>query len=220
MGRDTEKGHVHLGDCKNYNKLDLIPRKRKSIDFFCEIPQTKRGKLPPGKTKACFFSMKTCWNYALKVPFTTYWTCCISCKKIWTIFENWPHQIWSPSWNHWMSYVPKTVLKPSLGIDSIQKCLWILCKKFNFQTTKKLNYKHVQCLKRSLKALLETKFPMLISVESKFATYHHVVVVWREMVIDYESMFMYPLTEDILRQICGVNTTFHQIGCGYGILPS
>ncbi len=60
MGRDTEKGHVHLGDCKNYNKLDLIPRKRKSIDFFCEIPQTKRGKLPPGKTKACFFSMKTC----------------------------------------------------------------------------------------------------------------------------------------------------------------
>jgi hypothetical protein len=28
---------------------------------------------------------------------------------------------------------------------------------------------------------------MLISVESKFATYHHVVVVWREMVIDYES---------------------------------
>jgi hypothetical protein len=61
---------------------------------------------------------------------------------------------------------------------------------------------------------------MLISVESKLATYHHVVVVWREMVIDYESMYMYPLTEDTLRQICGVNTTFHQISCGYGILPS
>jgi hypothetical protein len=61
---------------------------------------------------------------------------------------------------------------------------------------------------------------MLISVESKFATYHHVVVVWREMVIDYESMYTYPLTEDTLRQICGVNTTFQQISCGYGILPS
>jgi hypothetical protein len=34
------------------------------------------------------------------------------------------------------SYVPKAVLKPSLGIDSIQKCLWILRKKFKFQTTK------------------------------------------------------------------------------------
>jgi hypothetical protein len=34
------------------------------------------------------------------------------------------------------SYVPKAVLKPRLGIDLIQKCLWILRKKFNFQTTK------------------------------------------------------------------------------------
>jgi hypothetical protein len=85
---------------------------------------------------------------------------------------------------------PKAVLKPSLGIDLIQKCLWILRKKFKFQTTKKINYKHFQCLKQSLKALLEIIFLMLILVESKFATYHHVVVVWREMVIDYESMYM------------------------------
>jgi hypothetical protein len=40
------------------------------------------------------------------------------------------------------------------------------------------------------------------------------------MVIDYESMYTYPLTEDTLQQICGVNTTFQQISCGYGILPS
>ncbi len=75
-------------------------------------------------------------------------------------------------------------------------------------------------MKQSLKALLEIKFPMLISVESKFATYHHVVVVWREMDLDYESMYTYPLTEDTLRQICGVNTTFQGISCGYGILLS
>jgi hypothetical protein len=85
---------------------------------------------------------------------------------------------------------------------------------------KKINYKHFQCLKQSLKALLEIKFPMLISVESKFAAYQHVVVVWREMVIDYESVYTYPLTKDTLRQICGVNTIFQQISCGYGILPS
>jgi hypothetical protein len=45
---------------------------------------------------------------------------------------------------------------------------------------------------------------MLISIESKLATYHHMVVVWKEMVIDYEFIFTYPLTEDSLRQICGV----------------
>ncbi len=61
---------------------------------------------------------------------------------------------------------------------------------------------------------------MLISVESKLATYHHDFVVWREMVIDYESMYTHPLTEDTLRQICGANTTFQQMSCGYGILPS
>jgi hypothetical protein len=38
-----KKDTVHLGDCKKYNELDVIPRKRKSTDFFCEIPQTKRS---------------------------------------------------------------------------------------------------------------------------------------------------------------------------------
>ncbi len=36
-----KKNTVHLGDCKKYNKLVVIPRKWKSTDFFCEIPQTK-----------------------------------------------------------------------------------------------------------------------------------------------------------------------------------
>jgi hypothetical protein len=56
---------------------------------------------------------------------------------------------------------------------------------------------------------------MLISVESKLATYHHVVVVWREMAIDYESMYMYmyPLTMNTLRQICGVKP-FNKLAVG------
>jgi hypothetical protein len=110
------------------------------------------------------------------------------------------------------SYVPKAVLKPSSGINSIQKCLWILHKKFNFQTTKKLNIKHFQCLKRSLKVLLEIKFPMLILVESKLATYHHVVVVWREMVIGYDSMYTYPLdwgTEEYFKQGSSIRKYFY-----------
>ncbi len=68
-----KKDTVHLGDCKKYNELDVIPRKRKSIDFFCKIPQTKRGKPPPGQMKkTCFFLMKTHQSYAPKVPFKTY----------------------------------------------------------------------------------------------------------------------------------------------------
>jgi hypothetical protein len=51
-----EKDTVHLGDCKKYNELDAISRKRKLTDFFCEIPQTKRGKPPPGQMKKNIFS--------------------------------------------------------------------------------------------------------------------------------------------------------------------
>ncbi len=51
-----KKDTVHLGDCKKHNKLDVIPRKWKSTDFFCEIPQTKGGKPPPGQMKNMFFS--------------------------------------------------------------------------------------------------------------------------------------------------------------------
>jgi hypothetical protein len=35
------------------------------------------------------------------------------------------------------SNVPKKDFKTGLGIDLIEKCPWILCKKFNFATTTK-----------------------------------------------------------------------------------
>jgi hypothetical protein len=118
------------------------------------------------------------------------------------------------------SNISKKVFTPGLEIDSIEKCPWILCKKFNFATKTKVKVTRFQSLKSTLAAFLEIKFPMLILVESKLATYHHVVVVWQQRVIDYESMFTYPLTEESLRCICGVNTTFTRISSGYGIFPS
>ncbi len=45
-----------------------------------------------------------------------------------------------------------------LGIDTIEKCLWILRKKFNFVTTSKLKVSEFQSLKLSLNALVEIKF--------------------------------------------------------------
>jgi hypothetical protein len=71
----------------------------------------------------------------------------------------------------------------------------------------------------SLKALLAIKFPLLISVESS-QTYNHAVVVWRNMVIDFECMHTYALTEESLRQVCGVHTTFVRNTSGYGIIPT
>jgi hypothetical protein len=75
-------------------------------------------------------------------------------------------------------------------------------------------------VKQTLKAFLEIKFPVIISVQAQRLTYNHVVVIWRKMVIDYESKYIYPLTEDSLRQVCGFTTTFQRITSGYGIVPS
>jgi hypothetical protein len=61
---------------------------------------------------------------------------------------------------------------------------------------------------------------MLISVQSSQAIYKHVVVVWRNKIIDFECMHTYPLTEESLRQVCGVHTTFQHIVRGYEIFPS
>jgi hypothetical protein len=72
----------------------------------------------------------------------------------------------------------------------------------------------------TLKALFAIKFPMMISVESSQASYNHVVVEWKNMVIDFESMHTYALTEESLRQVCGVHTTFVHLTSGYGIIPS
>ncbi len=63
------------------------------------------------------------------------------------------------------------------------------------------------------------KFPLIILVMGTHACYHHVVVTWRGMIIDYESKYTFLLTNDSLRKICGVNTTFVGISCAYGIFP-
>jgi hypothetical protein len=49
---------------------------------------------------------------------------------------------------------------------------------------------------------------------------NHIVVVWQGQVLDYESEIIYMLTEDLLHQMCGVNTTFSHISYGCGLFPS
>jgi hypothetical protein len=115
--------------------------------------------------------------------------------------------------------VPKAVLKSGGECDSIQKSLWILHKKIKFSTTSLFQ---IECFKNWQKAitiLRNMKFPLIISVMGTHACYHHVVVIWRGMIIDYESKYTFPLTNDSLSQICDVNTTFAGISCGYGIFP-
>ena len=64
------------------------------------------------------------------------------------------------------------------------------------------------------------KFLVIIAVRGTFACYHHVVVVWKGVVFDYESTHTYPLTNnESLTQVCGKNSTLLLISRVYGIWP-
>jgi hypothetical protein len=76
-----------------------------------------------------------------------------------------------------------------------------------------------QNLQNTMIFVSKVKFPVIIAVRGTFACYHHVVVVWNEVVFDYELKYTYLLTNESLTQICGINTTFHGISRGYGIWP-
>jgi hypothetical protein len=45
------------------------------------------------------------------------------------------------------------------------------------------------------------------------------VVIWQGRIIDYESKNIYMLTNESLQQICGANTVFSHVSCGYGLFP-
>ncbi len=115
--------------------------------------------------------------------------------------------------------IPKAVCNTHQQVNSIQKCLWILRTKFKFISTKKLKLSGLTSIRNTLHVLRQFEFPTIISVHSKCAVYNHVVVVWQGQVLDYESEIIYMLKEDLLHQMCGVNTTFSHISCGYGLFP-
>ncbi len=81
------------------------------------------------------------------------------------------------------SSVPKAVLKFGGVCDSIQKNLRILCKKIKFSTTSAFRIDRFKSLQEAMNNLMIMKIPLVISVMGTHACYHHVVVIWRGMII-------------------------------------
>ena len=63
------------------------------------------------------------------------------------------------------------------------------------------------------------KFPVLLGISSTQTSYNHVAVIWNGIVIDYESKYTFSVTEESLRQICDVITTFRRVSTGFGLFP-
>ncbi len=63
------------------------------------------------------------------------------------------------------------------------------------------------------------KIIQMNDISSTQTCYDHVIVIWNGIVIDYESMYTFPLTEESLRLVCGANTIFQKVTSGYRLFP-
>ncbi len=122
---------------------------------------------------------------------------------------------------HLCDVVQKIVCNHFSQVNSIEKCLWILRKQFKFIATKKMKLSYFTTIKNTLQILQLCHFSILLLVNSKNAVFDHVVVIWQGRVIHYESKNIYILTKESSQQICGANTFFSHVSCGYGLfLPA
>ncbi len=82
---------------------------------------------------------------------------------------------------------------------------------------KKAQPEEVDFSQKTLTMLKQVKFPVLIGIWSTQTCYDRVIVIWNGIVIDYESMYTYPLTKESLTQVCGTIITFQKVTSGYGL---
>ncbi len=140
--------------------MDVSQKKRTSTDFYfdmtdkkCQANKRSDDLLNPqtGTIKIMFYSeensSKLCPEDAIGKLMNL-----LHCSKedmelFWgTAYINLPSIMKSLN----ESNVPKTVFTPGFEVDSIEKCLWILCKKFNFATTTKVKVTCFQTLEPTL----------------------------------------------------------------------
>lgn len=116
--------------------------------------------------------------------------------------------------------VPKRVLAKGRGMDPLEKCMWILERKYNCQRFGYLNTDHFQTPKMVVENMNHVDLPVILCVVGRKSVYSHVVVLWRGKIIDFETPAPYPLTVKSIENICGSKNPFHYVRCGYVVAPS
>jgi hypothetical protein len=116
--------------------------------------------------------------------------------------------------------IPKRMLDSRNGVNPIEKSMRILERYFNCRRLGYLNTEKIVSAQSLVDAVRVIKLPMILSVVGKHTYYNHVVVAWREDIIDFEEQFTYSATVENVNQICGPNNPFHKLSHGYIILPS
>jgi hypothetical protein len=179
-----KRDEVNLADCVKFDNECVSERKRKATDFFKNLPlkvhksdefhsiekknTNEERTLPPGQVMIRFHSHDNLSKLCAEGSIRNLMHMLHHSNKDLNLF--WELATTSlPSLQHALneSTVPASVIHADKVIDSIEKCLWILRKKFNYFTTTKIKVSRFSSLKWALSALSTMKFPMVISVDSR-----------------------------------------------------
>ena len=116
--------------------------------------------------------------------------------------------------------LPKRVRDGKNGSDPMEKCMWLLERKYKCRRLTYLNPEQHKSAEKVVSNLRQLTLPVLISVMGRDSVYNHVVVVFRGQIIDFESKAPYPLTVLNVENICGPRNPFLKVSRGYVICPS
>ncbi len=190
---------VNMMDLKKYSVSDKSLRKRKPLDFF--LPQmnpkfSDEYMSIEDEIKNKFYSRsnsaKFCAEGSLVNLLDQFGYSHEDIEEFWDIVCD--QSLQSVCAKLGETFVPKNVYKEAVGVDSIEKSIWILRKKFHFIFTSRMKESSFQNLQYTMNFFSNVKFPVIVAVRGTFACYHHVIVVWNNVVYDYESKNRYPLT--------------------------
>ena len=105
---------------------------------------------------------------------------------------------------------PKCVTGPLP--DDFKKCLWIL-HHHGYQ------YKKMKSKQSSLATLINFGFPVIGILKGTNMTRDHVIGIWQNKIIDYESEHTYPLTLNNLNYACGNGCEFLVLVRPFAVFP-
>ncbi len=174
--------YLDLEDLKRFSMEDSAPREQKSTDFSTppsgkKIALTEQCQNYRSDLQRCaknmFYSEKNssklCAEGAIGNLMNVLHCSENEVKLFWDIVQLPIHLILQTLGE---SSVPKAVLKSGGECDSIQKSLWILCKKFKFSTTSLFQIECFKNLQKAINIPRNMKYPLIISVMRTHACYH------------------------------------------------
>ena len=115
---------------------------------------------------------------------------------------------------------PSSVYTESTGIDQYEKCRWILNRKFSVKTVS-IKPAHLNTPEKVYGFMKKDfSFSILLSTAGKAGSFHHIIGIWKDMIIDYECQYCLTLSIKNLNKICGDSTEFSHVIRGCAIFPS